>query len=123
MPTGVSDAYLFDLDTGSSTRVSETAGGADGVGASTQPTISGDGEMVAFVSAADTLDGSTPDTNARNDAHVRSLVGGATAVRRLSRTRDGEEADSHSHSQRPALDYNGTPPAFDSDAGNLAPGA
>ncbi len=118
---GVSDVFLFDLDTRNMTRVSETAGGGDAVGASTEPTISGDGEMVAFVSAAANLDGSDPDTNGFADAHVRSMSGGANPIRRLSRTRSGDEANRGS--RRPALNYNGTRLAFDSDAGNLAPGA
>lgn len=84
---GVSDVFLFDLDTRSMTRVSETAASGDAVGASTEPTISGDGEMVAFVSAAANLDGSDPDINGFADAHVRSMSGGANPIRRLSRTR------------------------------------
>lgn len=73
------------------------------------------------MSEATNLDPTEPDGNGFRDTHVRSPVGGAAAVRRLSRTRAGAQADGHS--QRPALNYNGTRLAFDSDAGNLAAGA
>jgi Tol biopolymer transport system component len=118
---GFSDAYVFDLDRQRLVRVSQTGAGLDGDGDTTGATISGDGRQVAFVSAATNLDGAEPDTNGFRDTHVGTLTGGAVAVRRLSRTRAGGQADSHS--QRPALNYNGTRMAFDSDSGNLAPGA
>jgi Tol biopolymer transport system component len=118
---GFSDAYVFDLERQRLLRVSQTAAGTDANGDTTGATISGDGRQVAFVSAATNLDGVEADTNAARDTHVATLAGGAAAVRRLSRTRTGAQADSHS--QRPALNYNGTRLAFDSDAGNLAPGA
>jgi hypothetical protein len=100
--------------------VSQTPGGGDANGASTGVTISGDGRSVAYVSDATNLDTGEADTNGVRDTHVGSLVGGA-AARRLSRTRLGEQSDGAS--QRPALNYAGTRLAFDSDAGNLAPGA
>lgn len=118
---GFSDAYVYDLERQRLLRVSQTGAGTDGNGDTTGATISGDGRQVAFVSAATNLDGIEPDTNGFRDTHVGSLTGGAAAVRRLSRTRAGRQANSHS--QRPALNYNGTRLAFDSDSSNLAPGA
>ena len=114
------DIYLVNLNSNQLTRVSETAGGGDANGASTEPTISGDGQLVGYVSAAGNLDPEA-DTNGQPDVHVRSLRDEVVASRRLSRTRTGGEADSAS--RRPAMNYNGTRVAFDSDAGNLAPGA
>jgi alpha-tubulin suppressor-like RCC1 family protein len=113
------DVYLFDLSTSRLTRVSETASGGDVVGASTAPTISGDGEVIAFVSGATELDVLEADQNGKVDVHVRSMQDGR--IRRLSKTRSGGQANSDS--RRPALNYNGTLLAFDSDASNLAPGA
>ena len=116
------DVYLVDLAQNRMTRVSETLAGTDAIGASSEPTISGDGEIVAFVSTAVNLDdGGEPDSNSRADAHVRAVDRGAAAARRLSKTRAGAEADGDS--RRPVLNYNGTQLAFDSNAGNLAPGA
>lgn len=116
---GTRDIYLRDLSQAGLMRVSETLSGADATGASTEPSISGDGEAIAYVSEATNLDSADDDTNNKSDVHVRSLRDVPT--RRLSKTRDGLEADSDS--RRPALNYNGTKLAFDSDAGNLAPGA
>ena len=116
---GTRDIYLRDLSQAGLMRVSETLSGADATGASTEPSISGDGEAIAYVSEATNLDSADDDTNNKSDVHVRSLRDAPT--RRLSKTRDGLEADSDS--RRPALNYNGTKLAFDSDAGNLAPGA
>jgi len=116
---GAPDIYLRDLTQTSLARVSETAAGGDAAGASTEPAISGDGQIIGYVSAAADLDSTEADTNAKADVHVRSLRDAST--RRLSKTRNGAEANSDS--RRPALNYNGTQLAFDSDASNLAPGA
>lgn len=115
------DVYLVDLGANRLQRVSQTLEGTSPDGASTAPRISGDGNAIAFVSAATDLDRSESDTNARPDVHVRSLRFGETFARRLSKTRDGAESDGDS--DRPALNYNGTRVAFDSTASNLAPGA
>jgi hypothetical protein len=117
---GTDDAYAFDVDQRRLVRVSQTPAGGDANGPSTGVTISGDGLTVAYVSEATNLDTGEVDTNGVRDTHVGSLVGGA-AARRLARTRLGEQSDGAS--QRPALNYGGTRLAFDSDAGNLAPGA
>lgn len=110
------DAYLFDLDQRSIARLSEAADGSDGVGGSTDPTISGDGSTIAFVSADINLDLAEPDIGGYVDVHVRSLRD-RLAARRLSKTRQGGQANSDS--QRPAMNYNGTKLVFDSDADNL----
>lgn len=115
------DIYLYDFAQPGLRRVSETPLGGDVVVKSNEPTISGDGDIVAWVSGAADLDVSEPDTLGHIDVHVRSLDKPGNDTRRLSKTRDGDEADRDS--RRPALNYNGTQLAFDSDAGNLAPGA
>ncbi|HYE87777.1 MAG TPA: nidogen-like domain-containing protein [Vicinamibacterales bacterium] len=116
---GVSDVYAYSAAGGAVTRVSETAGGGDGNGASTQPAVSGDGRMVAFISAATNLDTSTVDSNGQADLHVRGL--NTTAPLRLSSTESGEQANAAAN--RPALNFDGSLITFDSTAGNLAPGA
>lgn len=113
---GLSDVYAFDLQAGRLLRVSETDAGANAGGASREPTISGDGRMIGFVSAAKNLDATTTDPGDFDDVHVREF-GDSRFLRRLSRTRVGGESDGHS--QRPALNYNGTRMVFDSAATNL----
>src|SRR5207249_11264627 len=49
---GVSDVFVRDLQTGTTTLVSENGSGAGGNGGSTSPVISADGRYVAFVSEA-----------------------------------------------------------------------
>src|SRR5438270_3083071 len=49
---GVSDVFLRDLQTGTTTLISVNSAGAGGNGASTSPLISPDGRYLAFVSAA-----------------------------------------------------------------------
>ncbi len=72
---GLIDVYLFDRLTGVSTLVSRaTAGTANG--ASTGPTVSADGRLVAFVSIASNL--VAGDLNGRPDVFVRDMVAGTT---------------------------------------------
>ncbi len=80
------DVYRFDRLTGTSELVSRALSGATNF-ASTTPTISGDGRVVAFVSAASNL--VSPDTNNRADVFVRDMVAGTT--RRLSTNIDGKD--------------------------------
>lgn len=115
---GVDDVYLADVGALEITRVSETPAGADAGGASTEPVISGDGQIISYTSAATDLDNETGDTNGRRDLHVFSLQ--QRINRRLSKNRSGQEVDADS--QRPALNYNGTRLGFDSAANNLDQG-
>lgn len=110
------DVFLFDLSNGSKQRLSGS-GVADGNGDSLQPRISGDGRVVSYVSDASNLDLSRADNNRRRDLHVLLLGGSTGTVRRLEQNPQGDASDGDS--QRPALNYNGTRVAFDSDAGNL----
>jgi Tol biopolymer transport system component len=110
--------YFVDLQLSTTTRISETPIGSDANGAAFQPTLSGDGNVIAFTSGATNLDPTVSDSNARTDVHVRNQR--SAVLRRLSQTVDGTQADGDS--QRPALSYNGTRLAFDSDAANLAVG-
>jgi Tol biopolymer transport system component len=65
---GVSDVFVHDLVTGATTRVSVNSEGSEGLGPSTAPSISGDGQVVAFASSASNLvDG---DNNQVDDVFV-----------------------------------------------------
>ncbi len=81
---GVADVYRFDRITG--TNVLASRGPTAGNAASTGPSISGDGTLVAFMSAASNLVGN--DTNNRIDIFVRNMVAGTTI--RLSTNLDGQ---------------------------------
>ncbi|BCS35478.1 hypothetical protein TBR22_A47050 [Luteitalea sp. TBR-22] len=80
------DVYRWDRLTGAQVLVSR--GAAGGNAGATAPTISGDGNIVTFVSGATNLatDGST-DTNARADVFVRNLTAATTT--RVSAGLDG----------------------------------
>ncbi len=116
---GVNDIYVLAPTTGVATpeRLSAGPAGEDGNGASTAPSVSGDGLSVAFVSAAPNLDLSFGDNNDRSDVHT-ARVDGDGEIARLSRSSSGAEANAGS--ERPALNYDGTRVAFDSAARALA---
>jgi len=114
-----SDVFLASTAGGTPTRLSVGSGGAGANGASSQPVISGDGTMVAFVSTASNLDATAADTNGVADIHVRPVD--SSTVLRLSRTDSGAQADGPS--ERPKLSFDGALLVFQSSASNLAPGA
>ena len=65
---GRCDIFVRDLIMGTTSRISVGAGGFQGNGASTHPSISGDGRFVAFVSKAANL--VADDTNGEQDVFV-----------------------------------------------------
>ncbi len=77
---GVADVFVHDRSTGTTTRVSVTASGAQVAGASTEPSISATGDWVAFTSTATTL--VSGDGNGVADVFVARRTGGT--VRRAS---------------------------------------
>ncbi|MBI4604446.1 MAG: PD40 domain-containing protein [Planctomycetes bacterium] len=100
--------------------VSVSSGGVLGNGASSNPSISGDGRLVAFESAATNL--VAGDSNGRSDIFVHELGqfllrNGATT--RVSVSASGGQADADSFN--PSISWNGRYVAFDSLATNLAP--
>jgi Tol biopolymer transport system component len=113
------DVFLTTVGSNSFLRPSDRADAGDADGASTQASISGDGQTVAFVSTATNLDTSFVDTNGKADIHARrrGLSGGA---QRLSKSTTGVQANEAAN--RPALNYNGTSIVFDSAASNLVSG-
>jgi Tol biopolymer transport system component len=99
-------------------RASVSTAGAQGDEASENPTISGDGQFVAWASPSPNL--VPDDTNDTWDVFVRDRETGETT--RVSISSDGSEGDGPS--MRPSISADGRYVAFDSTASNLdAPGA
>ena len=107
------DAYVRDLVSGVTSRVSVSSSGAQGRHASGDPVLSADGRLVAFWSAARNL---VPgDTNRLGDVFVHDRETGRTRrVSVSSRERQGDNA-----SMTPALSADGRFVAFVSYASNL----
>ena len=104
------------LDTGEMVRVSADSAGTQGNDSSFSPSLSADGQLVAFASDATNL---VPgDTNGVKDIFVRDLTTGQTA--RVSVDSAGIEGNGDSFF--PSLAANERLVAFDSFATNLVPG-
>ncbi len=102
-------------DAGNTHRVSVTSAGGQVEGVSDYPSISFDGQIVAFQSSATGL---VPgDSNGNEDIFVHDLLTGATS--RVSVASDGSQADTGSRD--PAVSGNGRYVAFATDATNLVP--
>jgi len=113
---GALDAFVHDLDTTETTRVSVDSSGIEANGSSLAASISGDGRYVAFISSATNL---VPgDTNAVSDAFVHDRQTGVTA--RVSVAGNGDEANQETSIA--AISANGRHVAFTSEANNLVPG-
>ncbi len=109
------DVFVKDRASGTVTRVT-APGGADPDGYSYGPRLSGDGTLLAFTSSAANL---VPnDTNATHDVFALDL--GAGALRRVSFTTLGEEANGASHLQ--ALAGDGHTAAFIHNGGGMGCG-
>lgn len=111
-----SDIFVYDRVTTVTTRMSVATGapGAQGNGASVQPSISQDGRYVAFASEATTL--VAGDTNGVYDVFVRDRV--ANTTRRVSVNTAGVQAVG-GDSLQPFIADNGLFVAFISAATNL----
>jgi Tol biopolymer transport system component len=113
---GAWDVFVHDMVTGTTRRVSVSATGSQDNGASSSPAISADGRFVAFQSDASNL---VPgDRNGASDVFRKNIVTGA--VRRVSVTNSGGEADAGSY--QPAITASGRIVGFLSYADNLVPG-
>ncbi len=111
------DVFTHDVATGVTTRVSVGSDGAQGTGASSWSSISGNGRYVAFRSDAPDL--VAGDTNTNLDVFVHDRNSGSTS--RVSVHSDGTEAASHSEYQL-AISTDGRYVAFASFADNLVDG-
>ena len=113
---GVWDAFLHDRETGTTTRISQTADGTQGNGTSINPQISADTRFIAFQSEATNL---VPgDTNGCYDIFVQDRQTGA--ITRVSVASDGTQGARASSS--PTLSADGRFVAFYSPSDNLVLG-
>jgi Tol biopolymer transport system component len=112
---GASDVFVRDLLQKRTWRASISFAGAESDGPSMKPSISADGSVVAFPSAATNL--VPDDRNGVPDVFVRDRA--ARLTRRIGRGREGE-ADGGSLAA--LVSANGRTIAFSSDASNLVPG-
>jgi len=117
---GALDVFLHDTLSGQTTRVSVDSQGQEANDHSQLDgpwSVSGDGRLVGFSSAADNL---VPgDSNGERDAFVHDLVSGAT--RRISVDSSGIQGNGDS--ARTCLSADGLSAIFDSSATNLGGGA
>lgn len=110
---GLPDVFKINLSTGAITRISVDSSGTEGNKGSGEPSISQDGNLIAFTSNATNLVGS--DTNAVSDVFVRNISAGTTT--RVSLNTSGTQGDKASY--QPRISSNGAYVAFTSDATNL----
>lgn len=109
------DVFLFDRLTGRTTLVSAGSDGRSGDGPSGQPSISANGRLIAFTSAAQFAD---EDTNDDMDVYVHDMVTGDNEL--ISRATDGGAGNGPS--LEPALSADGDVVVFTSAADNLVGG-
>jgi Tol biopolymer transport system component len=110
---GVSDIFVYDMQSNTTTRISISTNGTQANGMSLNATISADGRYVAFESAATNL--ISGDTNGVNDIFVRDMLLSTTI--RVSVDSSGIQGNFASH--RPRLSGTGQFVVFSSDATNL----
>ena len=111
-----SDAYVKDLVTGETTVASINAAGVKGNGQSNASSLSADGTMVAFTSAANNLD-PRDTTDGYDDVYVKNLTTGELVL--ASTTATGEKANLGGIFGR--LSADGTRIVFLSESTNLHP--
>jgi Tol biopolymer transport system component len=107
------DVFVRDLQLGTTTRVSLTDGDAQAVGGSFTPSISDDGDVVAFTSEASLV----PAAPAQRSTYVRDRAAGTTTAAAVAT--DGSVARSISN---PSISGDGQVVAFTSSAANLVAG-
>ena len=113
---GTSDVFLYDRSTGLTQRVSVDGSGLEANGASTMPSISDDGNVIAFESKASNL--VAGDTNGLRDVFVRNRTAGSTS--RVSVDSSGGQGNGISYHS--TLTRDGSRVAFASQASNLVSG-
>ncbi len=114
------DVFVYDRQTGTTTRVSTGPGGVEGnndsLSSGGQLDISGDGRYIVFGSAASNLD--PVDTNTTRDAFIHDQDTGETRL--FSMAENGTLGDGYS--DEPAISEDGLVIAFDSAATTLIAG-
>ncbi|MBZ0320240.1 MAG: hypothetical protein K8L91_27760 [Anaerolineae bacterium] len=115
---GLTDIFVHDRQTGTTTRVSVATGGAQATGGgSFDPVLSGDGRFVVFFSQATNL--VAGDTNGQNDIFLHDRQTGTTT--RVSVSSNGTQGVG-GNSGEPAISADGRYLAFSSAATNLVSG-
>lgn len=100
---GVKDVFVHDRVTGTTVRASVTSGGGEASGASTNPSLSDDGQVVSFQSTAEDL--VATDANDAPDVFVRDLAAGTTEIATVST--EGVQGSVNVNSQYSSLSGNG----------------
>ncbi|MGZ8474309.1 MAG: TolB family protein [Candidatus Deferrimicrobiaceae bacterium] len=118
----VPDVFLFNRQTGATTRVSVGLGvpSLQATGASMFPSISADGRYVAFESLAENLVGPGQDTNLKSDIFVRDRT--LDVTERASVALGGFPTQPDGDSNKPSISADGRYVAFFSFATNLLAG-
>ena len=111
------DVFVRDRQAGTTERVSVRPGGNQANGVSGYPSISADGQLVAFTSIAPNL--VAGDTNGTHDIFVRDRQHHTTT--RVSVGADGAQGNARTRGA-PAISADGSVVAFNSDASNLVQG-
>jgi len=110
---GSSDIFVRELVAGTTTRVSVGTGGSQGTGASSWPSMSGDGRFIAFESTApDLVPG---DTNGKRDVFVHDRQTGETVRASI----DSLGVEGNGDSREPSISADGRCVTFMSEASNL----
>ncbi len=107
------DIFVYDRQTGNTTRVSVSSSGTQGNSFSINPSISADGRYVTFESDADNL--VSDDTNGENDIFVYDRQTGNTTL--VSVSSDGTQASGNS--RLASISADGRYVTFESNADNL----
>ena len=97
---GVNDVFVYDRQTGQTTRISVASDGTQGNSYSSRPAISADGRFVTFESWASTL--VSDDTNGASDGFVYDRRTGRTT--RVSVATDGSQGNNESYYPVPSAD-------------------
>jgi len=113
---GYGDIFVRDRQSGTTERVSVDSAGKQANQSSLYSSISADGQLVAFDSAASNL--VSGDTNRAIDVFVHDRQSGTTE--RVSVDSSGSQGDGDS--RLPSISSNGQVVAFESDADDLVPG-
>ncbi len=113
---GLSDIFIRDMILNTTKLVSISANGQQGNFESYTPSISFNGQFIAFVSSANNLVNN--DNNGVEDIFVKDIVSGVIKIASLNN--NGEQTNSYSSS--PSISNDGTRVAFSSMANNLVDG-
>jgi hypothetical protein len=113
---GTSDVFLYDRATGLTQRVSVDSAGGQADGSSSMPSVSDDGNVIAFESKATNL--VAGDSNGLRDLFVRNRSAGTTT--RVSVDANGAQPNGISY--HATLTRDGNRVAFASQASNLVAG-